>query len=144
MVDALPLGPHRIWPPVVLAPMAGVTNRVFRTLCAGFGGGLYVAEMVSARALAFGDRKSWDGYVDFDPGERIRSLQLYATDPADVAEATRRLVGEGRVDHLDLNSAAPPPRSPGRGAGRPSRSSPTCCGPSSPPRWPTPATSRCR
>ncbi len=117
MVDALPLGPHRIWPPVVLAPMAGVTNRVFRTLCAGFGGGLYVAEMVSARALAYGDRKSWDGYVDFDPGERIRSLQLYATDPADVAEATRRLVGEGRVDHLDLNFGCPAPKITRKGGG---------------------------
>ncbi|MCC6438066.1 MAG: tRNA dihydrouridine synthase DusB [Acidimicrobiales bacterium] len=114
---ALPLGPHRIWPPVVLAPMAGVTNRVFRTLCAGFGGGLYVAEMVSARALRFGDRKTWDSYVDFDPAERIRSLQLYATDPTDVAEAVRRLVGEGRLDHLDLNVGCPAPKITRKGGG---------------------------
>lgn len=116
-VPALPLGPHRIWPPVVLAPMAGVTNRVFRTLCASFGGGLYVAEMVSARALRFGDRKTWDGYVDFDPAERIRSLQLYATDPTDVAEAVRRLVGDGRVDHLDLNFGCPAPKITRKGGG---------------------------
>ncbi len=115
--EPLPLGPHRIWPPVVLAPMAGVTNRTFRTLCAAFGGGLYVAEMVSARALRFGDHKTWHSYVDFDPAEQIRSLQLYATDPTDVAEAVRLLVGEGRVDHLDLNFGCPAPKITRKGGG---------------------------
>ncbi len=113
----LALGPYRIWPPVVLAPMAGVTNRVFRELCAGFGGGLYVAEMVSARALRFGDDKSWRSYVDFGPSEPIRSLQLYATDPADVAEAVRALVEADRVDHLDLNFGCPAPKITRKGGG---------------------------
>jgi nifR3 family TIM-barrel protein len=102
---------------VVLAPMAGVTNKAFRRLCAGFGGGLYVAEMVSARALRHGDHKSWHAYVDFDPGEPIRSLQLYGTDPADVAEATRMLVGDDRVDHIDLNLGCPAPKITRRGGG---------------------------
>jgi len=113
----LALGAHRIWPPVVLAPMAGVTNRAFRRLCASFGGGLFVSEMVSARALRFGDHKTWTGYVDFAPDEAIRSLQLYATDPADVAEAVRRLVAEDRVDHLDLNFGCPAPKITRKGGG---------------------------
>ncbi len=45
----IPIGPLRIWPPVVLAPMAGITNAPFRTLCRRFGAGLYVSEMVTAR-----------------------------------------------------------------------------------------------
>ena len=113
----LVLGTHSIWPPVVLAPMAGVTNRAFRRLCAGFGGGLFVAEMVSARALRFGDTKSWHAYVDFAPDEPIRSLQLYATDPLDVAEAVRALVAEDRVDHLDLNFGCPAAKITRRGGG---------------------------
>lgn len=113
----LPLGVSRVWPPVVLAPMAGVTNRAFRQLCASFGGGLYVSEMVSARALRHGDDKSWNSYVDFDPSERIRSLQLYATDPHDVAEAVRALVDADRVDHLDLNFGCPAAKITRRGGG---------------------------
>lgn len=116
--------------------MAGVTNRAFRELCASFGGGLYVAEMVSARALRFGDRKSWEQYVDFAdgprhapaepsgrdapaerPGVTLRSLQLYATDPADVAESVRMLVAEDRVDHLDLNFGCPAAKITRRGGG---------------------------
>ncbi len=114
---ALSLGTARIWPPVVLAPMAGVTNRAFRELCASFGGGLYIAEMVSARALRHGDQKSWTSYVDFGPSESIRSLQLYATDPSDVAEAVRALVDQDRVDHLDLNFGCPAPKITRRGGG---------------------------
>ena len=47
----LRVGPLSVWPPVVLAPMAGVTNPPFRTLCRGYGAGLYVSEMITARAL---------------------------------------------------------------------------------------------
>ena len=54
----IPIGPLRVWPPVVLAPMAGVTNPPFRTLCRRFGAGLYVSEMITARALVEGNRKT--------------------------------------------------------------------------------------
>ncbi|MFN0026942.1 MAG: tRNA dihydrouridine synthase DusB [Acidimicrobiales bacterium] len=118
------VGRHEVWPPVVLAPMAGVTNRPFRELCASFGGGLFVAEMVSARALRFGDHKSWHSYVDFPAADttgtnpsRLRSLQLYATDPIDVAEAVRALVEGDRVDHLDLNFGCPAPKITRQGGG---------------------------
>ena len=100
------LGPLRVWPPVVLAPMAGVTNYPFRALCRRFGAGLYVSEMITARPLVRGDAVS-RRLADFGPGEAPRSLQLYGVDPADIGAAVRWLVGEGRVDHVDLNFGCP-------------------------------------
>jgi nifR3 family TIM-barrel protein len=102
----LQLGPLRVWPPVVLAPMAGVTNYPFRALCRRFGAGLYVSEMITARPLVRGDAVS-RRLADFGPGEAPRSLQLYGVDPADIGAAVRWLVGEGRVDHIDLNFGCP-------------------------------------
>ncbi len=102
----LRLGPLRVWPPVVLAPMAGVTNAAFRTLCRGFGAGLYVSEMISARALVEGHRQTLC-LAGFLPDEKPRSLQLYGADPHYVGEAVALLVGESRVDHLDLNFGCP-------------------------------------
>ena len=52
----LRIGAIRVWPPVVLAPMAGVTDPPFRTLCRRYGAGLYVSEMITARALVEGNR----------------------------------------------------------------------------------------
>src|SRR5712691_455556 len=96
------IGPLSVWPPVVLAPMAGVTNPPFRTLCRRFGAGLYVSEMITARALVEGNRKTVL-MASFSPEETTRSLQLYGVDPDYVGEAVRLLVGEGRVDHVDMN-----------------------------------------
>ena len=103
-------------PPVVLAPMAGITNPVFRSLCASFGPAIFVGEMVSARALRYGDARSWD-FVRFGAHEAPRSLQLYATDPADVRAVVGRLVAEDRVDHVDLNFGCPVPKVTRRGGG---------------------------
>jgi nifR3 family TIM-barrel protein len=103
---ALAIGPLRVWPPVVLAPMAGVTNYPFRRLCRDFGAGLYVSEMITARPLCEGDAKTMR-LAGFGPDEATRSLQLYGVDPHYVGEAARRLVGEGRVDHIDLNFGCP-------------------------------------
>ena len=102
----LQLGPLQVWPPVVLAPMAGVTNYPFRRLCRDFGAGLYVSEMITARPLCEGDAKTMH-LAGFGPEEATRSLQLYGVDPHYVGEAARRLVGEGRVDHIDLNFGCP-------------------------------------
>ncbi len=102
----LPLGPYRVDPPVVLAPMAGVTDAPFRVLCAEFGGGLYVNQMVTARALVERHPTSW-ALTRFHPSESVRSLQLYGTDPVYLSEAVRELVAEGLVDHLDLNFGCP-------------------------------------
>ncbi|HEX4355605.1 MAG TPA: tRNA-dihydrouridine synthase, partial [Polyangiales bacterium] len=102
----LPLGELRVWPPVVLAPMAGVTNPPFRSLCRAFGAGLYVSEMITARPLVEKNAKT-DKLASFAPDEPIRSLQLYGVDPYYVGEAAKRLTGEGRVDHIDLNFGCP-------------------------------------
>ncbi|NOX37916.1 MAG: tRNA dihydrouridine synthase DusB [Calditrichaeota bacterium] len=102
----LAIGPLRIWPPVVLSPMAGVTNAAFRSLCAEFGAGLFVGEMVHARLLVEGDPYTVS-LARFAPDEAVRSIQLYGTDPGEVAAAVRLLVAEHRVDHVDLNFGCP-------------------------------------
>jgi len=100
------IGPIELSSPVVLAPMAGVTNAPFRRLCRRFGGGLYVSEMISARAMVEGSDKT-ERLASFDPDESPRSLQLAGVDPYYVGEAVRALVGEGRIDHLDINFGCP-------------------------------------
>jgi len=86
--------------------MAGVTNYPFRSICRQQGAGLYVSEMISARPLTDGLEKTLK-LADFGPDEVPRSLQLYGTDPHYVGEAVKRLVGEGRVDHIDMNFGCP-------------------------------------
>src|SRR6186713_598159 len=103
-------------PPVVLAPMAGVTNYPFRKLCQSYGAGLYVSEMITARPLVEGNQETLR-IADFGPEESPRSLQLYGVDPYYVGEATKRLVGEGRVDHIDMNFGCPVRKVTSKGGG---------------------------
>jgi nifR3 family TIM-barrel protein len=110
------VGPLSVWPPVVLAPMAGVTNPPFRTLCRRYGAGLYVSEMITARALVEGNRKTLL-MASFGPDETTRSLQLYGVDPFHVGEAVKLLVGEGRVDHIDMNFGCPVRKVTSKGGG---------------------------
>jgi nifR3 family TIM-barrel protein len=105
----LALGPIGVWPPVVLAPMAGVTSYPFRSLCRRFGAGLYVSEMISARPLTEGREKTLR-LASFGPDETPRSLQLYGVDAPTVGEAVKRLVGEAKIDHLDMNFGCPAPK----------------------------------
>jgi nifR3 family TIM-barrel protein len=112
----LRIGPLALEVPVVLAPMAGITNPPFRTLCRSFGAGLYVSEMIAARALVEGSEKTLR-LAGFDPSETPRSLQLYGVDPHYTGEAVRWIVDEGRVDHLDLNFGCPVRKVTRRGGG---------------------------
>jgi len=110
------IGPLSVWPPVVLAPMAGVTNPPFRSLCRRYGAGLYVSEMITARALVEGNRKTLL-MASFGEEETTRSLQLYGVDPYHVGEAVRLLVGEDRVDHIDMNFGCPVRKVTSKGGG---------------------------
>ena len=110
------IGPLDVWPPVVLAPMAGVTNAPFRTLCREFGAGLYVSEMVTARGLVDGHIKT-TRLAPFGPNESPRSIQLYGTEPESIGRAVDLLVGEERVDHIDMNFGCPMPKVTRRGGG---------------------------
>ncbi len=112
----LSVGALRLWPPVVLAPMAGVTNAPFRRICRRFGAGLYVSEMITARGLLEANARTLH-LADFAPDEKPRSLQLYSVDPLILGEAVAWLVGEGRVDHLDLNFGCPVRKVTRRGGG---------------------------
>src|SRR5215217_638346 len=89
-------------PPVVLAPMAGITNVAFRQLCREQGAGVYVCEMITTVALAVRNPKT-DKMIEFGPDENPRSMQLYGVDPIMTARAVRRVVDENLADHIDLN-----------------------------------------
>ena len=112
----LKIGPIEVDPPVVLAPMAGVTNGPFRTLCRSYGPGLYVTEMVSARALVERNRKTLD-MVKRDADATTHSVQLSGVDPAVIGAAVRIAVEEYGADHVDLNMGCPVPKVTRLGAG---------------------------
>jgi nifR3 family TIM-barrel protein len=112
----LRIGPLHVDPPVLLAPMAGITNPPFRTLCRSFGAGLYISEMITARALVERHAKTLR-LAGFDPSERPRSLQLYGVDARYTGDAVRWLVGEDLVDHIDLNFGCPVRKVTRRGGG---------------------------
>src|SRR5437764_10937858 len=103
-------------PPVVLAPMAGITNTAFRRLCRGYGGGLYVSEMITSRALVERNAKTMR-MIHFAPDEMPRSIQLYGVDPAVVGTAVRMIVAENLADHIDLNFGCPVPKVTRKGGG---------------------------
>ncbi|MBJ2121194.1 tRNA dihydrouridine synthase DusB [Arthrobacter sp. MSA 4-2] len=112
----LRLGPITVDTPVILAPMAGITNKAFRRLCREYGGGLYVSEMVTSRALVERSPESLR-IISHDEDESVRSVQLYGVDPATVGAAVRLLVEEDRADHIDLNFGCPVPKVTRRGGG---------------------------
>ena len=136
VLPPLRIGPHTIPSPVVLAPMAGITNRAFRRLCreyvaagsgasgAGSGGAavasgatsLYVSEMITSRALVERSPETMR-LIEHDPEESPRSIQLYGVDPATVGAAVRILVSEDRADHIDLNFGCPVPKVTRKGGG---------------------------
>ncbi|HET8602743.1 MAG TPA: tRNA dihydrouridine synthase DusB [Marmoricola sp.] len=112
----LQLGDLRVATPVVLAPMAGITNAAYRRLCREQGAGLYVCEMITSRGLVEGDETTRRMLV-FDELEDVRSVQLYGTDPAYVGKATEILCAEYGVGHVDLNFGCPVPKVTRKGGG---------------------------
>ncbi len=114
--QALHYGDITIATPVVLAPMAGITNTAFRRLCREYGGGLYVSEMVTSRALVERTEESMR-LIGHHESEDIRSVQLYGVDPKTISEAVTMLVSENRADHIDLNFGCPVPKVTRKGGG---------------------------
>ncbi|MEP9385029.1 tRNA dihydrouridine synthase DusB [Nocardioides sp. KR10-350] len=112
----LTLGGLHVETPVVLAPMAGITNAAYRRLCAEQGAGLYVCEMITSRGLVEGDEHTKDMLV-FDDAETVRSVQLYGTDPVYVGKAAEILCAEYGVAHIDLNFGCPVPKVTRKGGG---------------------------
>ena len=112
----LVLGNLRIRPPVVLAPMAGITNAAYRRLCREQGAGLYVCEMITSRGVVERDATTMSMLV-FDELEDVRSVQLYGTDPVYIGKATEILCAEYGVDHIDLNFGCPVPKVTRKGGG---------------------------
>ncbi|WP_033378028.1 tRNA dihydrouridine synthase DusB [Corynebacterium lubricantis] len=109
--------------PVILAPMAGVTNMPFRVLCreieeelTGTSSGLYVCEMITARALVEGNEKTLH-MTSFADVEKPRSMQLYTVDPEYTYKAVRKIVEEDIADHIDMNFGCPVPKVTRRGGG---------------------------
>ncbi|MGZ4473437.1 MAG: tRNA dihydrouridine synthase DusB [Nocardioidaceae bacterium] len=112
----LVLGNLRVGPPVVLAPMAGITNAAYRRLCREQGAGLYVCEMITSRGLVERDAVTLSMLV-FDELEDVRSVQLYGTDPVYVGKAAEILCAEYGVAHIDLNFGCPVPKVTRKGGG---------------------------
>ena len=103
---AFQVGPHRVDPPCVLAPMEGITDRDFRRLIRGIGGcGLTVTEFVSSEAMTRDVRKAWR-MAEIDPGEHPVSIQIYGRDPERMANAARFCVDLG-ADIVDINCGCP-------------------------------------
>ena len=115
-MPALTLGPLTVPTPVVLAPMAGITNAAYRRLCAEQGAGLYVCEMITSRGLVEGDETTHRMLV-FDDAETVRSVQLYGTDPVYVGKAAEILCADYGVKHIDLNFGCPVPKVTRKGGG---------------------------
>ena len=141
----LKIGPITVSPPVVLAPMAGVTTAPYRTLCRRFGnemayddttpapgdaqtagGGLYVNQMITARALIEGHKKMMHS-AEFADAETPRSIQLYGTDPHWIGEGVKKLVSEGKVDHIDMNLGCPAPKITRHGGAAHCHGDTRCC-----------------
>lgn len=116
MTGTLAIGPLRLDVPVVLAPMAGITNTAFRRLCREYGAGLYVSEMITSRALVERTPESLR-LIQHHESETPRSIQLYGVDPKTVADAVTMLVAEDRADHIDLNFGCPVPKVTRKGGG---------------------------
>ncbi|SFR33447.1 tRNA dihydrouridine synthase DusB [Microbacterium azadirachtae] len=115
-VRPLQIGPLRIDVPVVLAPMAGITNTAFRRLCREYGAGLYVSEMITSRALVERNAITMR-LIQHHESETPRSIQLYGVDPGTISEAVRIIVAEDRADHIDLNFGCPVPKVTRKGGG---------------------------
>ena len=116
LAPALRLGALEVATPVVLAPMAGITNAAYRRLCAEQGAGLYVCEMITSRGLVEMNPLTFR-MIEFAPDEHPRSMQLYGVDPVAMGVAVRTVVERDLADHIDMNFGCPVPKVTRKGGG---------------------------
>ena len=102
---AMKIGPYHLAAPLILAPMAGVTDRPFRMLCARMGAGMTVSEMVTSNKQLWHTRKT-RLRLDHSGEQEPRSVQIAGTDPAQLAEAARFNVDHG-AQIIDINMGCP-------------------------------------
>src|SRR5437868_2965927 len=92
--------------PLYLAPMAGVTDKVFRRICKRYGADVLVTEFVSAEGVFRRNQRTRE-YLDFDPSERPLGVQLFGADASHMAEAAKQVVDWVAPDFIDLNFGCP-------------------------------------
>ena len=109
------IGNTKIYNPVFLAPMAGVTDLAFRTICAQMGADVTVTEMVSSRALVYRDKKSAALLKKTPVG--VCGAQIFGNDPAIMAEAAVMALEISGCDFLDINMGCPMPKIANAGDG---------------------------
>ena len=109
-----------------LAPMAGAGDRAFREICARFGADFFTSEMVSAKALEFGDRKTME-LMELGADARPAGIQLFGSEPDVMARAAKRAM-EFSPDAVDINMGCPAPKITGPGAGSALMKTPALCG----------------
>jgi tRNA-dihydrouridine synthase B len=112
---SLKIGNVELSNPLILAPMAGVTDLPFRLLCKEQGAGLVCMEMISAKAIAFHNRNT-ERLMETAPEERPVSLQLFGSDPKIISE-TAKAIEDRPFDILDINMGCPVPKIVGNGEG---------------------------
>lgn len=98
-----------------LAPMAGVADRAFRELCVSYGASYVVSEMISAKGVSLGDRKSKE-LMQLSEAERPAGVQIFGSDPAIMAESLKTVL-EVQPQFVDINMGCPAPKIAGNGGG---------------------------
>lgn len=101
---------------LILAPMAGVTDLAFRQICREHGAAMTVSEMVSTKALHFGDKKT-PALLKMGAGEHPCAAQIFGSDPETMAEGARTAAEISGCDIIDINMGCPAPKIAGNGDG---------------------------
>lgn len=120
------IGNVEIKTPIALAPIAGVTDMAFRQVCRSFGAGYVETEMVSAKALSFNDKKSFE-LMELADDEHPCAIQIFGNEPDVMANAAKLAVEKG-ADIVDINMGCPAPKIANNGSGSALMKNPSLCG----------------
>lgn len=110
----------------ILAPMAGATDSTFRKICSDFGSAYTVTEMVSSKAITFGQKNTYE-IMNLEMDNHPVSIQLFGDDPFTFARAAKKAMEFG-PDMIDINMGCPVPKIAGNGSGSALMKRPDLCG----------------